>query len=71
MFRRKQVNGERRRLGESISTEEERRGSSGNRRFSMFERRSRIMDRRQRYDEFWMGARDRRIRIMDRRNRGK
>ena len=67
MFGRRQADSSRRRLRKSISREEERRGSSGDRRFSLFERRGRNMDRRQGYDEFWIGVRDRRTRIMDRR----
>ncbi len=70
MFRRKQTDGERRRIRKPVSREEEKRDNRSNRRTSLFERRQRYMDRRQGYDKFWMGARDRRIRIMDRRRKG-
>ncbi len=69
MFRRRQADHDRRRTGKTASREEERRGKRRDRRISLFERRNRNMDRRQGYDEFWMGARDRRLRIMDRRRR--
>lgn len=68
MFRRRQADHDRR-TGKTASREEERRGKRRDRRISLFERRNRNMDRRQGYDEFWMGARDRRLRIMDRRRR--
>ncbi len=70
MFRRKQTNSDRRRLRKPVSEKEDKRNNRGDRRTSLFERRHSNMDRRQEYDEFWMGARDRRLRIMDRRKKG-
>ena len=69
MFRRRQADVDRRRIRKPVSEEIEKRGNMGNRRTSLFERRHRYMDRRQGFDELWMGARDRRIRIMDRRRK--
>ena len=70
MFRRRQADVDRRRIRKPVSEEIEKRGNMGDRRTSLFERRHRYMDRRQGFDEFWMGARDRRLRIMDRRRKG-
>ncbi len=70
MFRRRQAYGERRLMRKPVPKEKERRDNMGDRRTSLFERRHRYMDRRQGFDEFWMGARDRRLRIMDRRRKG-
>ena len=69
MSGRRQTGGDRRRILKPKSPDEERRGRRTDRRISLYERRQRYMDRRQVYDEFWMGARDRRQRVMDRRRK--